>query len=340
MSEIMDLLQTRYPDMIVAMYSSASDLLLLNILPSQYAGFISLMKDLKGRLVNELGLSQAWTDFLAEFKKKHHSKRKLIQMLGLISESGWDLEAMVKREESAKGKRKVPAASPTPVSAKKVKVEPSKFIPTNVTLSPVASDDEEAEEEEKLVKNNKEPKGKKKEEKAEKKDKKETKEKKPERRKDDVSDEDDDDDVEMEDVQKKKFAKAPAKEKKETKEKRQKKMEPVKTKSAPSKPVQKIPWLVNKYNAEEEENKIEEGEKPKKAKVQDSKESKKEIKKKPAPPKKKRKVVEEEQEEEEAGSEGMGEGEIDEEENEEEGNEENGEEGDGDGDGGDGDDSE
>ena len=33
--QIMDLLQTRYPDMIVAMYSSASDLLLLNILPSQ-----------------------------------------------------------------------------------------------------------------------------------------------------------------------------------------------------------------------------------------------------------------------------------------------------------------
>jgi hypothetical protein len=66
----------RFPDTIITLYSNAVDLLLLNILPSQYAQFTTILKDLKKRLVVDLGLVDAWAEFLEQFKKKHKTKRR------------------------------------------------------------------------------------------------------------------------------------------------------------------------------------------------------------------------------------------------------------------------
>lgn len=114
-------MQRRYPEMIVTLYTTACDNLLLNILPSQYSSFINIIKDLQSRLVS-LGLSDVWyflkrlsclnwvlifisrTKFMIEFKKKHRSKNRLIQMLNLIGDSGWSLEEMIKSEEKSSNK--------------------------------------------------------------------------------------------------------------------------------------------------------------------------------------------------------------------------------------------
>lgn len=41
---------------------------------------------------------------MIEFKKKHRSKNRLIQMLNLIGDSGWSLEEMIKSEEKSSNK--------------------------------------------------------------------------------------------------------------------------------------------------------------------------------------------------------------------------------------------
>jgi hypothetical protein len=47
---IMDLVERHYPALIVTMYDSACDVVLLNIVPSQYAAFVQNLKEFKKRL--------------------------------------------------------------------------------------------------------------------------------------------------------------------------------------------------------------------------------------------------------------------------------------------------
>ena len=61
-----------------------------------------ILRDLKTRLVSQLGLTEQWSDFISAFKLKHRNKKKLIQMVNLTIDSGWDLDMMVQAEE-AKG---------------------------------------------------------------------------------------------------------------------------------------------------------------------------------------------------------------------------------------------
>eukprot|EP01120_Amphizonella_sp_Union-15-10_P016957 TRINITY_DN924_c0_g1_i4.p1 TRINITY_DN924_c0_g1~~TRINITY_DN924_c0_g1_i4.p1 ORF type:complete len:934 (+),score=228.69 TRINITY_DN924_c0_g1_i4:734-3535(+) len=94
LSKILDRVQRRFPSVITQIYSQATDMVLLNIMPSQYAPFVQCLKDLKRRLA-EIGRMEDWDDFYKGFRHKHKGKKKLIQMVSLIGDSQWDLKQMI-----------------------------------------------------------------------------------------------------------------------------------------------------------------------------------------------------------------------------------------------------
>mmetsp|Transcript_11501 Transcript_11501/g.17239 ORF Transcript_11501/g.17239 Transcript_11501/m.17239 type:complete len:733 (+) Transcript_11501:26-2224(+) len=101
---LMERVQRRYPALITILYSKACDMVLLNILPSQYSKFVSMLKQFKSRL-EELQRGDDWNQFLQQFKKKHRGKKRLIQMVTLLGDSAFDLRAMTSTKPSRKRQR-------------------------------------------------------------------------------------------------------------------------------------------------------------------------------------------------------------------------------------------
>ncbi|PRP88175.1 hypothetical protein PROFUN_03998 [Planoprotostelium fungivorum] len=99
--KLLDQVQRQYPGIIVPLYESAVDILLLTILPSQYSSLVQGIKSLKRRLT-AINRSQDWADFLAKFKVKHKGKKRLIQMLELVGDSVWDLKTLLSKSKTAK----------------------------------------------------------------------------------------------------------------------------------------------------------------------------------------------------------------------------------------------
>ena len=60
--------------------AAATDMMLLNILPSQYNQFVACLKSFKRRLNGVLNRPQDWDEFFTNFKKKHRGKKRLIQV--------------------------------------------------------------------------------------------------------------------------------------------------------------------------------------------------------------------------------------------------------------------
>jgi len=116
MDDLIDRVQLRYPAVMCALLSKAADMMMLNILPSQYASFVQCLKKFKDRIVHKLKRQEDWDHFFKEFQKKHKGKRRLMQMLNLIGDSSWDLSAF-----QAKRKRIKSEDAPTP--KKKTKKE-------------------------------------------------------------------------------------------------------------------------------------------------------------------------------------------------------------------------
>ncbi|GAM18171.1 hypothetical protein SAMD00019534_013460 [Acytostelium subglobosum LB1] len=93
LNPILDLMQKRFPMEIKDMFEKAVDMLLVTVLPSQYPMLVQMLKAFKKRMCTVLGMDEIWQQFVEEFKKKQKGKRKLIQMLNLINDSVWNVEA-------------------------------------------------------------------------------------------------------------------------------------------------------------------------------------------------------------------------------------------------------
>jgi len=53
MAPLLDRVQRHYPILLRSMYAKATDMILLNILPSQYPAFVKCLKGLKKRLIED-----------------------------------------------------------------------------------------------------------------------------------------------------------------------------------------------------------------------------------------------------------------------------------------------
>ncbi|EGG17924.1 hypothetical protein DFA_08925 [Cavenderia fasciculata] len=92
LESLFDVLQRRYPEEIAKMFEAAVDMILVNILQSQYPALLTMLKTFKKRMVVTLGLEPLWLKFLESFKQKNKSKKRLIQMINLIGDSVWQIE--------------------------------------------------------------------------------------------------------------------------------------------------------------------------------------------------------------------------------------------------------
>ncbi|KAF2078405.1 hypothetical protein CYY_000272 [Polysphondylium violaceum] len=90
---LFDSVQRRFPIEIKDMFEKATEMILVNILQSQYPIFLGMMKSFKNRMVKTLGLESLWTEFLEKFKKTHKGKKRLIQMVSFIGDAVWNIEA-------------------------------------------------------------------------------------------------------------------------------------------------------------------------------------------------------------------------------------------------------
>jgi len=95
-NSVLDRFQRRFPGVIVTLLSHACDTVMFDIMPSQYSSFVQMLRDMKGRL-EMINRQDDWNDFFNAFKKKHTGKKKLMQMVGLIGDSVWDLDSIMSR---------------------------------------------------------------------------------------------------------------------------------------------------------------------------------------------------------------------------------------------------
>lgn len=108
MYPLLDRFQRRFPSLVVNLFDRACEMVMFNIMQSQYAKFVKMLAALKARM-EEISRRDDWNDFFQEFKKKHKGKAKyvellrlklilfrLIQMVSLIGDSVWDLDAIMK----------------------------------------------------------------------------------------------------------------------------------------------------------------------------------------------------------------------------------------------------
>jgi len=93
---ILDRFQRRFPGVVVSLLTRAVDMVMFDIMPSQYSKFVQMLTDMKHRL-QSINRHDDWNNFFLEFKKKHIGKKKLIQMVNLIGDSVWDLDTIMDR---------------------------------------------------------------------------------------------------------------------------------------------------------------------------------------------------------------------------------------------------
>ncbi|KAN0038883.1 hypothetical protein ACTA71_001075 [Dictyostelium dimigraforme] len=158
---VYDSLQKRFPKEIISTFTVAIDMMLVNILQSQYPLFLNMMKAMKNRLVATLGLNNLWEDFLAGFRKNYKSKKRLIQMISLIGDSVWQINVnpnsitgkqIAKRalpQSSQSSNKKIKVFAPTPnattkLSANKSTDQDEEFVEDDI------EDDENKEQDEEL----------------------------------------------------------------------------------------------------------------------------------------------------------------------------------------------
>jgi hypothetical protein len=77
---LLDRVQLHFPAVMSTLLAAATDMMLLNILPSQYNQFVACLKSFKRRLNGVLNRPQDWDEFFTNFKKKHRGKKRLIQV--------------------------------------------------------------------------------------------------------------------------------------------------------------------------------------------------------------------------------------------------------------------
>jgi len=100
MYPIIDRLQRRFPLIVASLLAHACDTVMFGILPSQYPAFVQMLKFMKQRL-ESINRIEDWNVFFFGFKQKHMGKKRLIQMINLLGDSGWDMGSIFKAEKTA-----------------------------------------------------------------------------------------------------------------------------------------------------------------------------------------------------------------------------------------------
>eukprot|EP01124_Arcella_intermedia_P025788 TRINITY_DN4694_c0_g1_i8.p1 TRINITY_DN4694_c0_g1~~TRINITY_DN4694_c0_g1_i8.p1 ORF type:complete len:1563 (+),score=531.43 TRINITY_DN4694_c0_g1_i8:56-4744(+) len=95
---VLDRFQRRFPAVVVSLLAHACDMVMFDILPSQYKDFVAMLKQMKQRM-ELINRQDDWTDFFVAFKKKHIGKKKLIQMVNLIGDSVWSVEKLMQHTQ-------------------------------------------------------------------------------------------------------------------------------------------------------------------------------------------------------------------------------------------------
>jgi len=88
MDKFLDHLQKRFPDWIADLFTKGTDMLLVNLLPSQYGLFVQFLRAFKTRVTN-LGKGKDWDNFMNNFKIQNKTKKKLMSMVSMISDSSF-----------------------------------------------------------------------------------------------------------------------------------------------------------------------------------------------------------------------------------------------------------
>jgi hypothetical protein len=150
LDELINRVQRRFPAIIVTLYNTALDMVMINVMPSQYGSVVECLRNLRVRLCDSLNRQDDWVAFFEEFKKKHKSKKKMIQMITLIGDSQLDLRAMLSNNSALK--KEVKKSEPVRKVGQKAKRTPA-AKPAKKTLAAkkvesdeVAEDDDEEEE--------------------------------------------------------------------------------------------------------------------------------------------------------------------------------------------------
>jgi len=98
MYPILDRFQRRFPGIIVSLLAHACDTVMFGILPSQYSAFVQMLKLMKQRL-ESINRTEDWSAFFVGFKRKHIGKKRLMQMISLLGDSSWNMEAIFAGEK-------------------------------------------------------------------------------------------------------------------------------------------------------------------------------------------------------------------------------------------------
>jgi hypothetical protein len=156
--ELLNRVQLHFPAVMSTLLSAATDMMLLNILPSQYNQFVACLKSFKRRLNGVLNRPQDWDEFFTNFKKKHRGKKRLIQMASLIGDSSWDIGALManrrlKREkpepssDDFSGSPSKPVKAPKQPPAKRLRPQRARKASAKKAMATAAPPDQEEEEE-------------------------------------------------------------------------------------------------------------------------------------------------------------------------------------------------
>eukprot|EP00029_Vermamoeba_vermiformis_P012434 TRINITY_DN724_c0_g2_i1.p1 TRINITY_DN724_c0_g2~~TRINITY_DN724_c0_g2_i1.p1 ORF type:complete len:1593 (+),score=701.35 TRINITY_DN724_c0_g2_i1:168-4781(+) len=147
LNELIDRVQRRFPAIIVTLYNTALDMVMINVMPSQYGAVVECLRSLRVRLCDTLDRQDDWAAFFEEFKKKHKSKKKMIQMITLIGDSQLDLRAMVAANNAALKKEVKKSAPVRKVGQKAKRATSVKKAKAHTPESDEVDDDEEEKEE-------------------------------------------------------------------------------------------------------------------------------------------------------------------------------------------------
>jgi len=84
--KVFDQVQRTCPNDICDLYAKGSEVMLVNMTPTRYKDFVAFIKSFKKRM-DGIGKKKDWEKFFSEFKKINKGKKKLMNMVNMISAS-------------------------------------------------------------------------------------------------------------------------------------------------------------------------------------------------------------------------------------------------------------
>jgi hypothetical protein len=92
LDKIIDQVQRKFPDDVIDLFEKGVDMMIINIMPSQYNLFVSFLRSWHKRIVGALEKKREWEKWLTSFKNTHKGKKKLMGMVSLLGDSAWSVE--------------------------------------------------------------------------------------------------------------------------------------------------------------------------------------------------------------------------------------------------------